>query len=56
MRWCLLVLFQVNYYTEAHNVYRDLSAQVNSYDGVNNDQTIEQKLAEIRTLSITADD
>jgi len=50
----------VKYYTDAHNFYTDLSRQLSGEkDDQPSDvynQRIQQKLAEIRALSITLDD
>ncbi|KAK2171148.1 hypothetical protein NP493_1098g00072 [Ridgeia piscesae] len=55
-----LIKSQVKYYTDAHNFYTDLSRQLSGEkDDQPSDvynQRIQQKLAEIRALSITLDD
>ena len=58
-------MFQVKYYTEAHKLYSDLSNRIEGFGGTKEngedldsgyDQRVQQKLAEIRALSITVDD
>ena len=56
-----LLRFQVKYYTDAHKTYSDLAAQLQKQTGQGEEssdqysQRIQQKLGEIRALSITVD-
>lgn len=52
-----LIKAQLQYYTDAHKIYSDLSALHQTHDGEQDaDELLQQKLADIRGLSITADD
>ncbi len=52
--------FQVKYYTECHKVYSDLSHKLNQNQevvgGEEYNQSMQQKLNEIKALSIVDDD
>ena len=58
----LLCLLQVKYYTEANKTYSRVSAKLQEDCGITGissddfDQRMQQKLGEIRALSITVDD
>ncbi len=49
---------QIKYYTDAHQIYNDLSSMLApvSPEQEEGSQGVQQKLAEIRALSITVDD
>ena len=50
---------QMKYYTDCHRTYSDLCAQIDSGENVTTDslnKTIQQKLSEIRALSISTTD
>ena len=55
----ILIPFQLKYYTEAHKIYTELSSTVTAEKKLSDQEyenKLQQKLAEIKALSIVVDD